>query len=185
MNTPVRTTRRGVLGLAEMRRMLAEKRAGRLRGKGLAGSPGRQVVSRRRTVHNDTSRRIACHRWWGGHGPCRCHRRTRLFAGRAGGKGLCSLPPVLSARTAGAGLSRLGTVNAVDTALALSPAQERLWFAQAISPDVAQAISPDAPNNGSASWWIDDEVDRAAFASAIGMAVAEARTLLVNFFRSR
>jgi amino acid adenylation domain-containing protein len=57
--------------------------------------------------------------------------------------------------------------------LALSAAQERMWFAHAISPDV--------PNNGLAGWQLDGDVDRAALNSAIRTAIAEARTLLVNF----
>nr|WP_176742718.1 non-ribosomal peptide synthetase [Streptomyces agglomeratus] len=57
--------------------------------------------------------------------------------------------------------------------LALSAAQERMWFAHAISPDV--------PNNGLALWQIDGEVSRTELISAIRRTVAEARTLLVNF----
>ncbi|MFI9523391.1 amino acid adenylation domain-containing protein, partial [Streptomyces narbonensis] len=48
-----------------------------------------------------------------------------------------------------------------------------MWFAHAISPDV--------PNNGLALWQIDGEVSRSELISAIRGAVADARTLLVNF----
>ncbi|MEU8502456.1 amino acid adenylation domain-containing protein, partial [Streptomyces lavendulae] len=57
--------------------------------------------------------------------------------------------------------------------LDLSAAQERMWLAHALSPEV--------PNNGLALWQIDGGVSPAELTSAIRRAVTEARTLLVNF----
>ncbi|GAA0247628.1 hypothetical protein GCM10010492_54170 [Saccharothrix mutabilis subsp. mutabilis] len=56
---------------------------------------------------------------------------------------------------------------------ALSAAQERFWWAQGITPGV--------PNNVSALWLVEGAVDNSVLSSAVRAALAEARTLLVNF----